>query len=201
MRLSHVLGFRGYNNFGHWYRNHFNTATLTGRANYSGASLLVWTGIGLYFTKGKLWGKPAVNADGTEAPPFPEIKSAHSLVAKHVTPEKWAKLGGLSTKTSGFTLGQAIACAVEFDDQHCGIYAGDEDSYAVFADVFDPIIEEYHGLPVVSNIPQTWMPKKLMAISTQQHQFTAPEFVLAEALKDLAFLPVLQRSNDWASKL
>ena len=64
-----------------------------------------------------------------------------------MTPEKWAKLGGLSTKTSGFTLAQAIACAVEFDDQHCGIYAGDEDSYAVFADVFDPIIEEYHGLP------------------------------------------------------
>ena len=68
-------------------------------------------------------------------------------MAKHVTPEKWSKLGGLSTKTSGFTLGQAIACAVEFDDQHCGIYAGDADSYSVFAEVFDPIIEEYHGLP------------------------------------------------------
>merc|ERR1719436_1020962 len=82
-----------------------------------------------------------------EAPPFPLIKSTHSLVAKHVTPEKWSKLGGLSTKTSGFTLAQAIACAVEFDDQHCGIYAGDADSYKVFAEVFDPIIEEYHGLP------------------------------------------------------
>ena len=69
------------------------------------------------------------------------------MVAKHVTPEKWAKLGGLKTKTSGFTLGQAIACAVQFDDQHCGIYAGDQDSYELFADVFDPIIEEYHGLP------------------------------------------------------
>merc|ERR1719367_92261 len=78
---------------------------------------------------------------------MPMIKSTHSLVAKHVTPEKWAKLGGLKTKTSGFTLGQAIACAVQFDDQHCGIYARDEDSYSVFADVFDPIIEEYHGLP------------------------------------------------------
>merc|ERR1712008_410332 len=32
-------------------------------------------------------------------------------------------------------------------DQHCGIYAGDEDSYKVFADVFDPLIMEYHGLP------------------------------------------------------
>ena len=30
--------------------------------------------------------------------------------------------------------------------QHCGIYAGDEDSYIDFADVFDPLISEYHGL-------------------------------------------------------
>ena len=42
----------------------------------------------------------------SDAPPFPTIQSTHSLVAKHVTPEKWAKLGGLKTKTSGFTLGQ-----------------------------------------------------------------------------------------------
>merc|ERR1712079_326944 len=79
--------------------------------------------------------------------PFPEIKSAHSLTAKHVTAEKWAKLGDHVTKTSGFTLAKAIACAVEFDNQHCGIYAGDEDSYIDFADVFDPLICEYHGLP------------------------------------------------------
>ena len=78
---------------------------------------------------------------------FPDIKSKHSLVAKHVTKEKWDKLSGITTKTSGFTLAKAIACAVEFDNQHCGIYAGDEDSYADFADVFDPLICEYHGLP------------------------------------------------------
>lgn len=82
-----------------------------------------------------------------EVPPFPNIKSTHSLVAKHVTADKWAKLGGIKTKTTGFTLGKAIACAVEFDDQHCGIYAGDGESYQVFSDVFDPIITEYHGLP------------------------------------------------------
>merc|ERR1712054_698616 len=78
--------------------------------------------------------------------PFPEIKSTHSLTAKHVTAEKWAKLGDHVTKSSGFTLAKAIACAVEFDNQHCGIYAGDEDSYIDFADVFDPLICEYHGL-------------------------------------------------------
>merc|ERR1719145_53426 len=78
--------------------------------------------------------------------PFPNIQSKHSLVAKHVTKDKWEKLKGIQTKTSGFTLIQAIACAVDFDNQHCGIYAGDWDSYKDFAPVFDPIIQEYHGI-------------------------------------------------------
>merc|ERR1712222_166709 len=78
--------------------------------------------------------------------PFPEIKSTHSLVAKYVTKPIWDKLSRAVTKTSGFTLAQAIACATEFDNQHYGIYAGDWDSYKVFADVFDPLLQEYHGI-------------------------------------------------------
>merc|ERR1712096_585748 len=77
---------------------------------------------------------------------FPEIKSKHSLVAKYVTKPLWDKLSRAQTKTSGFTLEKAIACAVQFDNQHCGIYAGDWDSYKVFSDVFDPIIQDYHGI-------------------------------------------------------
>jgi len=77
---------------------------------------------------------------------FPFIASTHSLVAKHVTKEKWDKLKDIKTKTSGFTLAKAIACAVQFNNQHCGIYAGDWDSYKDFADVFDPLIQEYHGI-------------------------------------------------------
>merc|ERR1711874_606362 len=77
---------------------------------------------------------------------FPIIKSKHSLVAKHVTREKWEKLKNIKTKTSGFTLYKAIAVSVEFDNQHCGIYAGDWDSYKDFAPVFDPLIQEYHGI-------------------------------------------------------
>merc|ERR1712212_454011 len=72
--------------------------------------------------------------------------SKHSLVAKYVTQPIWEKLSRAVTKTSGFSLAKAIACAVQFDNQHCGIYAGDWDSYKVFADVFDPIIQEYHGI-------------------------------------------------------
>ena len=63
--------------------------------------------------------------------PFPEIKSKHSLVAKYVTEDVWDKLAKEETETAKFTLSKAIACAVQFDDQHCGIYAGDEDSYKV----------------------------------------------------------------------
>merc|ERR1711887_399790 len=82
----------------------------------------------------------------TMGEPFPEIKSKHSLVAKYVTKEIWDKLSGHKTATSGFTLAKAIACATEFDNQHCGIYAGDWDSYKDFAAVFDPLIQEYHGI-------------------------------------------------------
>jgi len=64
----------------------------------------------------------------------------------HVTKERWDSVKDIETKTCGFTLAKAIACAVQFDNQHCGIYAGCWDSYKDFACVFDPIIQEYHGI-------------------------------------------------------
>ena len=51
------------------------------------------------------------------AEPYPDIKSKHSLVAKYVTEPLWEKLNCAVTKTSGFSLAKAIACAVEFDNQ------------------------------------------------------------------------------------
>jgi len=88
------------------------------------------------------------SATGTEktSAPFPVIKSKHSLVYKYVTKEKWDKLSGITTKTSGFTLAKAIATSIVLDNQECGIYAGDGDSYEDFAEIFDPIIREYHGI-------------------------------------------------------
>merc|ERR1712096_461636 len=77
---------------------------------------------------------------------MPDIKSKHSLVAKHVTAGDWIRFQDHVTSTSKFTLQKAIAIATEFDNQHCGIYAGDWDSYKDFAPVFDPIIQEYHGI-------------------------------------------------------
>lgn len=81
-----------------------------------------------------------------DAPPMPEIKSKHSLVFKHLTPEIWEKYAKVKTKTCGFTIQQAAACAIKFDDQHCGLYIGDEDCLTDFKDLCDPIIQEYHGI-------------------------------------------------------
>ena len=60
-----------------------------------------------------------------------QIQNSAGFFARYVTKPIWDKLSRAVTKTSGFTLAQAIACATEFDNQHCGIYAGDWDSYKV----------------------------------------------------------------------
>jgi len=77
---------------------------------------------------------------------LPTFKSAKSLAAKHVTPEMWNKYHTHHTKTADFTLEKCITCAIAFDNQSVGIYAGDFDSYKDFAEVFNPVIQEYHGI-------------------------------------------------------
>merc|ERR1712226_951976 len=72
-----------------------------------------------------------------------QSKSVSSGSGYDVTPSNFPII---KSKTSGFTLYKAIAVSVEFDNQHCGIYAGDWDSYKDFAPVFDPLIQEYHGI-------------------------------------------------------
>jgi hypothetical protein len=47
---------------------------------------------------------------------FPDTKSKKSLVAKYVTEPPWNKLRKEEIKT--LTLSKAIACAVQFDNQH-----------------------------------------------------------------------------------
>ncbi len=75
-------------------------------------------------------------------PNFP--KNCRSLLCKYLTPEVFEELKNKKTKY-GFTLMQAIKSGVENIDSSIGVYAGDEESYRVFAPLFDPIIKEYHG--------------------------------------------------------
>ena len=75
-------------------------------------------------------------------PNFPD--ECHSLLSKYLTPEVFEALKNKKTP-NGFTLEQAINSGVVNLDSGIGVYAGDQESYTVFAVLFDPIIEEYHG--------------------------------------------------------
>ncbi len=71
-------------------------------------------------------------------------KECTSQLSKHLTKEVFEALKDKKT-SNGFTLQQAINSGVLNLDSGIGVYAGDEESYELFAPLFDPIIEEYHG--------------------------------------------------------
>ncbi|GLE08901.1 hypothetical protein PINS_up020369 [Pythium insidiosum] len=76
---------------------------------------------------------------------FPDLTPQHrSLMAKHLTREIYAKLKDAKTST-GYTLDRAIQTGVDNPHLGVGITAGDEESYHVFKEIFDPVIEGWHG--------------------------------------------------------
>lgn len=70
---------------------------------------------------------------------------ANSLVSKYLTDDIFNALRSESTTTE-FTLEKAIKSGVVNPDSAIGIYAGDAQSYHLFAPIFKPIILEYHGI-------------------------------------------------------
>jgi creatine kinase/arginine kinase len=76
---------------------------------------------------------------------FPKFtKECKSQLSKHLSREIFKELKDKKT-SNGFTLEQAINSGVVNLDSGIGIYAGDAESYTLFAPLFDPIIQEYHG--------------------------------------------------------
>ncbi|MCK4442414.1 MAG: arginine kinase, partial [Sulfurovaceae bacterium] len=75
-------------------------------------------------------------------PKFPT--DCKSLLCKYLTLEVFEELKNKKT-SNGFRLEHAINSGVENIDSGIGVYAGDKESYTLFASLFDPIIKEYHG--------------------------------------------------------
>ena len=71
--------------------------------------------------------------------------TSRCLAKKYLTPSCLKALGHLKTDT-GFSLETAIASGIKNPDSHIGLYAGDSQSYTVFARLFDPVIQDYHGI-------------------------------------------------------
>lgn len=74
-------------------------------------------------------------------PAFPE--NGHSLLKKHLTRDVWMQLNGRTTR-AGVTLLDCIRSGIVNTDSEVGLYAGDAESYVVFAPLFAPVIADCH---------------------------------------------------------
>jgi len=84
------------------------------------------------------------------------------MLCKYLTPEIFEALKDKKT-LNGFTLEQAINSGVQNIDSGIGVYAGDKESYTLFAALFDPIIEAYHGFGREDKHQSNLNPKDLNA--------------------------------------
>lgn len=82
------------------------------------------------------------NEDLTGFPQFPA--NCKSLVSKYLTPEVWNKYKGKKDKV-GVPFESMVLSGCQNVDSGVGVYAGSIDSYSTFSDMFDKVIEDYHG--------------------------------------------------------
>ncbi|XP_015416683.1 PREDICTED: creatine kinase M-type [Myotis davidii] len=79
---------------------------------------------------------------------YPDLSKHNNHMAKVLTPDLYKKLRDKETP-SGFTLDDVIQTGVDNPGHPfimtVGCVAGDEESYVVFKDLFDPIIQDRHG--------------------------------------------------------
>jgi hypothetical protein len=67
-----------------------------------------------------------------------------SLVCKYMTPEIFNKYKGTKDK-AGVPFELMVLSGCQNVDSGIGVYAGSHDSYTTYAELFDKIIEDYHG--------------------------------------------------------
>ncbi|KAK2513770.1 hypothetical protein Q9966_016026, partial [Columba livia] len=79
---------------------------------------------------------------------FPDLSKHNNHMAKVLTPELYKRLREKETP-SGFTLDDVIQTGVDNPGHPfimtVGCVAGDEESYEVFKELFDPVIQDRHG--------------------------------------------------------
>ncbi|NWH39412.1 KCRU kinase, partial [Chloropsis hardwickii] len=79
---------------------------------------------------------------------YPDLRRHNNCMASNLTPAIYARLCDKATP-NGWTLDQCIQTGVDNPGhpfiKTVGIVAGDEETYEVFADLFDPVIQERHN--------------------------------------------------------
>jgi len=113
---------------------------------------------------------------------YPDLSKHNNWMSKCLTPAIYDKLCKLQTK-SGFTLDDCIQTGVDNPGHPfimtVGMVAGDEESYDLFADLFDPVIDARHG-----GYPKTAKhPTDLDASKLKGGEDLDPAFVLSSRVR------------------
>ncbi|MFK5927009.1 MAG: phosphagen kinase [Desulfuromusa sp.] len=110
---------------------------------------------------------------------FPIFKqNCSSLLCRHLSKQIFEQLKDIVT-SNGFTFSQAINSGVVNQDSSVGVYAGDAESYLLFAPLLDPIIEDYHGFSGTDIHRSDLNPEKLSAPNPDPES----EFILSTRIR------------------
>ncbi|XP_071949450.1 creatine kinase B-type-like [Antedon mediterranea] len=89
---------------------------------------------------------------------FPDLSEHNNVMARYLTRDMYNRLCNRATST-GYTLDECIQTGVDNPGhpfiETVGIVAGDEESYEVFAELFDPIIKARHNGYDVDDVHST----------------------------------------------
>lgn len=125
-------------------------------------------------------------------PPF--HPDTASLVRKHLTPELYGRLKGLRTP-AGVTLDEAMRSGLAHSDSSVGIYAGDSDSFALFSEIFTPIIRDYHGPDAQAGHVRGMSPQDLPALDPQGKYIRSVRVRVARNLAGFPFTSHITRAD------
>ncbi|XP_058381949.1 creatine kinase S-type, mitochondrial [Diceros bicornis minor] len=176
---------------------------LTGR----NASLLFATmGTGA-LTTGYLLNRKNVCAEAREQhklfPPsadYPDLRKHNNCMAECLTPAIYAKLRNKVTP-NGYTLDQCIQTGVDNPGhpfiKTVGMVAGDEESYEVFADLFDPVIKLRHNGydPRVMKHPTDLDASKITQGQFDEHYVLSSRVRTGRSIRGLSLPPACTRAE------
>ncbi len=125
-----------------------------------------------------------------------ELKDSKSLLAKYLTKELFEQLKDKKT-INGFTFQQAINSGIQNLDSGIGAYVGDEESYTVFAPLFDKIIQEYHGFNPNDKHKSNLNPDDLNAPNPDSfgHYILSTRIRVGRNVKDIPLGPAISKEQ------
>ncbi|OQR85932.1 creatine kinase, mitochondrial precursor [Thraustotheca clavata] len=127
---------------------------------------------------------------------YPEFTPKHrSLMAKHLTPELYAKLKDVRTK-KGYSLDDAIQTGIDNPHLGVGVVAGDEECYVLFKDLLDPVIEGWHGFkPTDTHVTDMDVSKLVNADKLDNNYIGSTRVRAGRNIKNLSLPPGTTRSE------